>query len=162
MKIEKVRAEDLGTVLEIYAYAREQMRKNGNPSQWGTSRPPVGRTVMDIEEGKLYGEVEDSRITGVFFFYVGNDPTYDEIDGEWIDGGEYGVIHRIAGAEGSRGVLKTALDFCEKRVRSIRIDTHENNVIMRHLLTKYGYTECGVIITDDGTPRIAFQKVTES
>ena len=38
----------------------------------------------------------------------------------------------------------------------LRIDTHENNRPMRHLCESRGFTQCGIIYVDDGSPRIAF------
>ena len=41
--------------------------------------------------------------------------------------------------------------------RSIRIDTHKDNVIMHHILRKYGFQHCGVIFLANGDPREAYQ-----
>lgn len=41
----------------------------------------------------------------------------------------------------------------------MRIDTHADNHIMQHVIEKAGFQRCGIIFTDDGTPRIAYQKV---
>jgi len=35
MYIRKTTIADLPRLEEIFAYAREQMKKNGNPNQWG-------------------------------------------------------------------------------------------------------------------------------
>ena len=39
------------------------------------------------------------------------------------------------------------------------LDTHEANGPMRHKLEKNGFTYCGIIYVEDGTPRRAYQKV---
>jgi hypothetical protein len=39
---------------------------------------------------------------------------------------------------------------------TIRIDTHRDNFIMKHILAKYGFTECGVIYLESGDPRDAY------
>lgn len=74
MRIRKTIEEDFDRVMEIYAYAREFMTRTGNPNQWGpTNWPPEELIRKDIE------------------------PTYHTIeDGAWIDGGSYGVVHRLA------------------------------------------------------------------
>ena len=41
---------------------------------------------------------------------------------------------------------------------NLKIDTHEDNVVMQHVLEKNGFERCGKIYTHDGTPRIAYQK----
>lgn len=40
----------------------------------------------------------------------------------------------------------------------MRIDTHENNKVMQHLIKKNGFQECGIIYVEDGSPRIAYEK----
>lgn len=42
---------------------------------------------------------------------------------------------------------------------NLRIDTHEENKVMRHLIEKSGFAECGIIRVEDGSPRIAYQYV---
>ena len=87
MKIRKTQAEDLDVVLEIYAQARDLMRKTGNPTQWGDSWPPVDLIQSDIQKQKSYVCVKDieekaggttEKILGVFFLEVAEDPTYAE------------------------------------------------------------------------------------
>lgn len=148
--------QDLPRLEEIYAYARKFMAENGNPTQWGTTNPPVERLVQDIQEGKLYVVTEDAQIHGVFFFGLGVDPTYLKIyDGEWSSNEAYGTIHRIAG-DGSGGILRTAVDFAKTRISYVRIDTHENNAVMHGALKKLGFRRCGIIYLENGSPRIAY------
>ena len=54
------------------------------------------------------------------------------------------------------GVFGTAIDYCKTRINNLRIDTHENNRVMQHLITKSGFTFCGHITADDGTDRLAY------
>lgn len=35
----KSRKSDLASILRVYEIAREYMRNNGNPNQWGTDKP---------------------------------------------------------------------------------------------------------------------------
>lgn len=105
--------------------------------------------------------VETKQITGVFAFQIGEEPTYQRIQGRWLNDFPYGVIHRIAGNGREKGILAICLRFCETFTGNLRIDTHENNLIMRHLLKKHGFQECGVIYVEDHTPRIAYQRCIE-
>lgn len=160
--IRPVTMEELDLVKAIYAYARQFMRENGNPTQWGDDRPPIASVLRDIENKDLYGVYEDGKLIGVFFFKEAHDETYDVIrDGAWLNDGSYGVIHRLAAGEGAKEVLKSALEFAEPQVQNMRVDTHENNKVMQHLMEKFGYTYCGIIVTDDGTDRLAYHKVME-
>ena len=70
MIIRKTIMADWDVVLSVYAYAREQMRKNGNPSQWGENRPHENSIRQDIENGNHYIIEEDGQIVGVFAFVV--------------------------------------------------------------------------------------------
>lgn len=105
----------------------------------------------------------DTVILGTMALIPGPDHTYHEIDGEWPDDEPYYVIHRIATATPGRNVARTLLDWAFKHISEsgyhvIRIDTHRDNIIMKHILTKYGFTPCGVIRLDDGSPRDAYWK----
>ena len=42
---------------------------------------------------------------------------------------------------------------------SLRIDTHEGNVVMRRMLEKQGFMPCGTILLQNGDPRVAYEKV---
>lgn len=159
MKIRKALPEDLNSILKIYETAREYMRKSGNPTQWGTNKPSEELLVDDIRKGELYvGEGDDGNVHFVFAFILGEDPTYSYIEnGKWLSDAPYGTIHRIASDGMVSGVVKTAVDFCKKTTANLRIDTHENNKTMQHVVEKLGFIKCGIIYIDDGTPRIAYQ-----
>ena len=101
------------------------------------------------------------QIAGVFAFHIGEEPTYQIIQGRWLNDFPYGVIHRIASAGRQKDILAECLTFCSAFTCNLRIDTHENNLIMRHLLKKNGFQECGIIHVEDKSPRIAFQRCIE-
>lgn len=162
MTIRRSTLSDLPRILEIYSRARDFMRSSGNPTQWGDSRPAESSVRGDIERGVGYVVEHGGEIVGVFAFIIGLDPTYERIDGEWLNDEPYGTVHRIASSGEVRGVFSACLDFCFSLMPNIRIDTHCNNAPMRHLLKKHGFTECGTIWTDDGTPRMAFQKCSRA
>ena len=159
-RIRYARVDDLSCIMDIYAYARDFMAKNGNPNQWTGGWPWQEVLEADIEKKQLYVIENESGIHGVFAFIIGEDETYAEIDGEWISETVYGTIHRIAGDGKIHGVLDKALKFCTGETCHIRIDTHHDNKIMQHLLEKYGLERCGIIYcTEDGTPRIAYERI---
>ena len=150
---------DLPRVLSIYADARRRMRESGNPHQWGDRHPSDDMVKEDIAAGQCYLVMQNGKIAGVFYFAVGEDPTYREIfDGAWPDENPYGVIHRIAAAPGAHGVLAAATAFSLEQIGEVRIDTHSDNRIMQHALEKQGFAYCGTIYVADGTPRMAYAK----
>ena len=158
-QIRKTTIEDLDALRRIFSHAREQMKADGNPDQWKDDRPDEQLILQDIEEGNSYVVESDGQVVGTFAFIIGIDPTYIEIDGAWLNDDKYGTIHRIASDGTTRGVFKAVLDHVESFGMDIRIDTHRNNHRMLHLIEENGFVRCGIIITDDGTPRIAFQKI---
>ncbi len=148
---------DLPRIDEIYAYARDFMEKTGNPNQWGKTNPPHEWLVEDIRQQLLHVIEDDSGIHGVFYFYIGQDPTYGQIeDGDWHSSDTYGTIHRIA-SDGSGGILHTAVEFCKKKIDHIRIDTHHDNIVMQRAVAKLGFKRSGIIHLANGSPRIAYE-----
>ena len=157
-QVRQAKWEDFDRILEIYALARDFMAKTGNPSQWGTNYPPVNMLEGDIPAGNLY-VVEDEAIHGVFAYFTEPDPTYAYIEnGQWLDDGPYGTIHRVA-ADGSGGVFSAVLAYAMECNLHMRIDTHADNKVMQHVLEKHGFQRTGIIYLEDGDPRIAYEKV---
>ena len=150
--------EDLPQILTIYEYARKFMKEQGNPTQWGSTHPEKEILKADIDSKTLYLIEESGQIAGVFAFIVGEDSTYNVIDhGQWKSNATYGTIHRVAAAEGSTGIVKKAVEYCKNLHPYIRIDTHEKNLMMQHLIQKTGFEKSGVIYAYDGSPRIAYE-----
>lgn len=135
------------------------MRASGNHSQWTNGYPKREMIEDDITRRVSYVIVDQDDVPhAVFMFAVEDDPTYALIeDGRWLDDEPYGVIHRVASDGQMRGVLPMAIDYCSNVIGSIRIDTHEDNVIMHHVLGKKGFERCGTVYCQDGTPRVAYQ-----
>ena len=156
-QVRKATPDDLPRIEEIYAYARWFMEQTGNPNQWGKTNPPHAWLVEDIKKGDLYVITDEENIHGVFYFWIGPDPTYGEIeDGEWRYHTPYGTIHRIA-SDGSGGILRTAVNFCKSIINHIRIDTHHDNIIMQNAVVKLGFQRSGIIHLANGSPRIAYE-----
>jgi hypothetical protein len=113
----------------------------------------------DVRLGRSYVYEEDGVLRAVLALIWGEDPTYAEIDGAWLsDKTPYGTIHRIAADGELPGLGSWCIQWCLALCGSIRIDTHEDNVLMRRALEKLGFAHCGNIICDEGTPRCAYQK----
>ena len=156
--IRRAKNEDLDRVTEIYQIARNYMKGNGNPTQWGDWYPSREIVEDDIKRKQLYVYLEDEVIHGVFVFFIGEEPTYEYIrDGAWKTNAPYGVIHRVASDGEKRGVFGQCLRFSMERMDHIRIDTHHNNHTMQHVIEKNGFEKCGTIYVEDGSPRIAYQ-----
>ena len=161
--IRKATYEDIPVLMEIFRNARGIMRASGNINQWNDSYPSEEIVRRDIGNGHCMVLCEDGdgqdKVIATMAFIPGPDPTYAVIyDGEWPDDSPYHVIHRIAVAEPGHDAARKLLDWGFTQTRCIRIDTHKDNVIMHHILRKYGFTHCGVILLANGAPREAYQK----
>lgn len=155
--IRYAQAQDLPMILRIYEIARKFMADNGNPSQWGNNFPPEKLLKDDIEQQQLYVYTNEGVIHGVFAFIIGDDPTYAHIEnGSWRSDTTYGTIHRIAGDGMEKGVFTKCINYCKEQSSHLRIDTHENNEIMKYLIQKNGFLKCGKIYVKDGSSRVAF------
>ena len=154
--VRKAQFQDLERIRQIYGNARQFMREHGNPTQWGDSYPEDEMLCKDISLGSLFVVTDDNAIHGVFFLDIMEDPTYSEIfEGDWHWHCPYAVIHRIAG-DGTGGILKTAVQFGLDRCNHLRIDTHADNTVMQRAILKQGFSYCGIIYVEDGTPRLAY------
>lgn len=182
MYTRKAQRADYPVLMEIFHKARQIMRASGNLDQWNDSYPSQDIILNDIDNGYCVLLCECSETDGketviaTMSFIPGPDPTYSYIEkgpwdttqspsnGSWIDDRPYYVIHRIAVAEPGHNAAKALLDWGFAYIKendaahSIRIDTHRDNVIMHHILRKYGFDLCGVIYLASGAPRDAYQK----
>ena len=125
--VRKATWEDLPVIERLYANARKFMAETGNPNQWGNTTPVTSLLEDDISKGLLFVMIHENIIHGVFYFYIGMDPTYGVIeDGQWTSDTPYGTIHREA-ADGSGGVFSAVLAYAMGRNPHVRIDTHADN-----------------------------------
>ncbi len=158
MTVRKAAVSDYNRIMEIYSYAREFMADTGNPHQWGDLGYPYPDLIKeDIEKQQLFVITENGEVEGVFFWALGIDPTYVEIDGEWLNDKPYGVIHRIAGSGKVKGVLRAAVEYCLQFSDNIRIDTHVDNTVMQSALEKLGFKYCGFVYLPHGVWMKAYQ-----
>ena len=161
--IRLTRLEELDAVMPLFDQARATMRRSGNLHQWADGYPSRQTIARDIALSQSYVCVDTGgHIVGTFAFIPGEEPTYRRIyEGAWIDDSlPYATIHRLAGATGTHGLANACFTWCARRAESLRVDTHRDNVIMRHLLSRLGFTYCGIIYLQNGDERLAFQKLT--
>ena len=157
MEIRRAVETDLPALMDIYEEARQFMRAHGNQEQWSGGYPQKEILLADIAAGCLYVCEEDQKIGAVFFYRVGEDPTYRVMEqGSWPDHEPYAVIHRITSRV--KGGATFCLKWCEAQGHNLRIDTHRDNYVMQNFLTKNGFTYCGIIHLADGAERLAYAK----
>ena len=168
MLIRKSCAADLPSLMPIFEEARGTIAALGI-DQWQNGYPSEQVVLADIEKGRSYLSEFDGKICGTFAMIDDGEPTYDKIyDGEWLTGesDSYIAIHRVAISVASRGsglsgkIIAYAEEFAKGLGRkSLRIDTHRGNVVMRRTLEKNGFVFCGVIYLENGDERVAYEKL---
>lgn len=152
---------DFNDILTIYASARRFMMEHGNPTQWGTTYPPQETIFHDIEQGVLMILEDEEGLYGVFALIAGEDPTYQTIqDGSWASASPYATLHRIASNQRRKGVFNECLEYAKSCYTHLRIDTHEQNLIMRHLILNAGFSYRGKIKVEDGSSRLAYEWIS--
>lgn len=160
MEILPAKPTDIKAIMDIIETARQIMRENGNMTQW-VGYPSGELIAEDIRLNQAFVCWQDGQIVGYFCLITGSDPdpNYRVIeDGQWLDEKPYGVIHRLASGRQVKGVAQAAFDYAFSVVDNVRVDTHHDNLPMQNFLKKNGFTYCGIIYVNDGTPRDAFQK----
>ena len=171
MDIRKANTNDVEALLSLFDEARATIANLGI-DQWQNGYPSREVVDEDIAFSRSYVIEEDGKICGTFVLVEDGEPTYDRIwNGHWSTGDDsrdYVAIHRVAVAVcmRGRGVSTEIISFADSRRKelgrkSLRIDTHEGNVVMRRMLEKHGFELCGVIYLENGDPRVAYERGCE-
>ncbi len=136
------------------------MIREGNSAQWPVGYPSVDQIRRDIASGNSYvcEEAALEGLVGTFYFAEEEEPTYEHIEGAWLDEAPYGVIHRLASDGRVKGLAGKVLAWASAHCPNLRIDTHQANRTMLRFLEQHGFTPCGTIYVADGSPRLAFQR----
>lgn len=168
MKIIKATKEDLSAMMHIIHQAQEYLASL-NIDQWQNGYPNEQKILEDIANQESYLiKNEQNQIIAITMFTTRNESTYAVIEGNWLtnDNTTYGVIHRMAVNNEYRnaGAAKFIFHYFEQLLKaenivSMRIDTHQDNIGMQHILTKLDYKYCGIIYLEDGNKRLAYEKI---
>ena len=161
MLIRKSTINDLPSILKLIQDGRQKMISEGNITQWTNGHPSNEQIISDIRKGVSHIIIDESthQPIATFALIEGPDPTYAQIyDGQWLNSLPYYVIHRVASAPDVHGIMRQVLEYAFSLTDTIRIDTHQDNRTMRALLQKYGFTYCGIILLENGDPRLAYQR----
>ncbi|MEI3187436.1 MAG: GNAT family N-acetyltransferase [Lachnospiraceae bacterium] len=160
-QIRVAQPEQLEEIMGIYAYAQKFMAEHGNPTQWETIYPPRDLVEENIHRKKCYVCMDGGKIEAVFYFVKEEDePSYRQLEsGEWLNDRPYGVVHRIAVAEGTRGAGSFCLNWAFEQCGNLKIDTHDDNKPMQNLLAKLGFVYCGKLKLEENDLRKEFQEV---
>ena len=160
--------KEIDRVMQILLDARTRIGRLGI-DQWQYCYPTRDIVLDDYDKGRLYVAVDENDvICAVCSVITDGEPTYDKIyDGAWLSGvAKYIAVHRFAVAPDvlRRGVASGVVDFAVAFAKQngfvgVRIDTHEDNIVMQHVLEKLGFKHCGTIYLENGDPRLAYELI---
>lgn len=166
-EIGKTEEEDAAAVAEMYREGSAFLRASG-VDQWQNGYPALCDVLADIRAGVSYLLKADG-VPAASMAVVSREPNYDQIyGGAWLtgEGGNYLAVHRVCVKSQFRrcGLTGKLYAFAESLAKangckSLRADTHKDNLAMRGALVKNGFAECGRVIIEDGTERIAYEKI---
>ena len=163
--IEKAKLTDLSEIVAVIESARAFLKAQ-EIDQWQKSAYPAAADVRsDIENNVAYVLKVDGKVAAYAAVMTGFDPAYDLIHGAWRnDSHDYVTVHRMAVTTAFRGQalgqgFLTSVFETFSTYQDFRVDTHPDNQIMQHILTKLGFEKCGVVMFEGA--RWAYQKVLE-
>ena len=162
------RLEDIDEIMKAVEDSREILRLQGN-GQWQFGYPNKDDFLNDIKNENLYVVLDKSdknKIAVVCALTYYEEDYHNLYEGAWLTDLDYMVMHRVALKKEythqgyGNLIFKTFIDVAKyKGYHSLRIDTHEGNQIMRHLIIKNGFKYCGKVILPPNKDRMVFEKV---
>lgn len=155
MQIRKAEMADFDQVMAILKDGRNQLAERGI-DQWQGDYPNPDHVKEDIEHGYAYlAKSEDGETVGTLSIVPAPDTTYDQLDGAWqVETSDYVTIHRVAihsdhtGRGYASKLYQAVISYFTSGfndVKSIRVDTHEDNLPMQHLIKKSGFKRVGTL-----------------
>ena len=155
MKLKQATMEDFDQIISILKDGANQLAEHG-VDQWQGDYPSPDQIKEDIENGWAYLAIsQDKETVGAAAIVQGPDHVYDQMDGKWlIETDNYKVIHRVAIHSNHTGkgyatkLYHEIIDQIKTNnpdIDSIRVDTHEDNKAMQHLIDKMGVKRVGTL-----------------
>ncbi|GKT02628.1 GNAT family N-acetyltransferase [Furfurilactobacillus entadae] len=155
MKFHRATLEEFDTVMAILSDGRNQLAESGI-DQWQGEYPAPEHIRQDIDHGYAYLlSSDDEETIGTVTVMPAPDDSYANLQGNWLkETTAYLTIHRVAihSDHAGKGYASTMFEGLIAHVEaeyphieSLRIDTHQDNKPMQHLLSKMGFTKVGEI-----------------
>lgn len=166
MEFRKSKIEDIPRMMEIVKQAQKYFKDKGI-DQWQDGYPNEENLKNDILLNESYVILENDTIVATTAISFRGESTYNKIyRGKWLSDKKYAVVHRVAvdndfkGKGISNQIINFAEDECKRSgYKSIKIDTHKDNFVMRSMLEKNDFKYCGIILLEDGAERVAYEKI---
>ena len=164
----KATMDDLDKVMEDVEFSRELLRLQGN-GQWQDGYPNKNDFINDINNGRLFvipAFDNPDNIAEVCALTYREEDYHHLYEGKWLTDLPYMVMHRVAINKNyqGQGYGKKLFELFIKQAEiegyhSLRIDTHEGNDVMRHIISLFGFIYCGKAILTPDKDRMVFEKI---
>ncbi|HEY4399959.1 MAG TPA: GNAT family N-acetyltransferase [Lactobacillaceae bacterium] len=147
-------AQDLPAIMPLIEAGRAFLATQ-KIDQWQNAYPASADIAADIAQNVGYVLVVDQQIAGYTALIIGEETAYTNIEqGAWErpQATDYAALHRIAMSQDFRGqgltrlLFNSAFTLLQARgIFDVRVDTHPENTVMQHVLTKQGFVKRGVV-----------------
>ncbi len=164
----RVKENEIARVMDIINDAKALLKNTSK--QWQNGYPNEASMRQDIKNGYLFGIYEEAELLAISAMILDEDENYSYIeDGAWQIPSSSSdlVVHRVAVKKEhyrrslAKKMLECAKEYArENGCKSIKMDTHKDNIPMRRLLEGEGFSYRGIIyIKHDETnnARVAYE-----
>ena len=165
VKYERAKLSDIDSVMEVIEDARALLKEEGN-GQWQFGYPDRNDLLKDINTQRLFVIKDNGVIVAVCALTYFEEDYEHLYEGAWKSNYEYMVMHRVAvrATHRGKGYGKALFDVFEdvaknEGIHSLRIDTHANNSLLRHLFDIKGFEYCGKAILTPNKDRVLYEKI---
>ncbi len=166
-EIKVAKREDIPLLCELFSEGIAFLKAQG-VDQWQDGYPNREVANEDLSASASYLLWVNGEAVATMAIFPFDENYRHLFKGEWIvKGEEYFAIHRVCVAPFARGKgwTRVLYEYAENLARaenrkSLRADTHKDNLPMRRALEKNGFIACGeVILSRSGEKRIAYEKL---
>lgn len=153
MQFRRATKADLPLLMELLTDGKQQLAKRGI-DQWQGEYPSPELIEQSIDQHHTFlVAADDNQTIGTLTIQEAPDEAYANLDGNWLkETDAYVTIHRVAihsqhaGKGYATKLFEAVINHLIEQypqVKSIRIDTHEDNKPMQGLLAKLGFVFVG-------------------
>ena len=93
---------DIPVIWDILQAAIAQQKEDGS-TQWQDGYPNLETVTNDFVKGYAHVLVENEVVVAYAAIIFGEEPTYNDLQGEWLSHSDYVVVHRVATAPEYKG-----------------------------------------------------------
>lgn len=153
--------------MAVVRSAQQYLKKQGI-DQWQDNYPTREIIEADINTAEAYVLDDDGHVAGYFAVYTADEPVYEYLEGGcWLlQSKNFAAMHRVCISHEYRGkgLAHMIYTYAAERAHelgrdSIRVDTHHDNKIMRHMAESHGFVACGTVYYPGNLKRIAYEKL---